>query len=141
MGKIKIIIALFLLISCDNNSNFTRNNKNRGVFIKQNTFINSPGRYYFRDLTIIVKEFKDDTIVYGVFDYYNNLLYQRNINTPISSHMKWTIYIDNQGQIWFYNVDYQETNVFIIEEKKGTFIKDKNKLPSIPIELSRFIKE
>lgn len=141
MGKIKIIIALFLLISCDNNSNFTRNNKNRGVFIKQNTFINSPGKYYFRDLTIMVKEFKDDSIVYGVFDYYNNLLYQRNINTSISNHMKWTIYIDNKGQIWFYNVDYQETNVFIVEGKKGTFIKDKNKLPSIPAELSKFINE
>lgn len=142
MGKFTlIIISLFLIISCNKNSNYTRNNKDTGTFVKNNTFINSPGIYYFRDISIVVKEFKDNTIVYGVFDYYNKLLYQRNINNSISNYMKWTVYIDNQGQIWFYNVDYQETNVFIIQGKKGIFIKDKNKLPPIPVELSKFIKE
>ncbi|MDR2238440.1 MAG: hypothetical protein LBE92_20120 [Chryseobacterium sp.] len=141
MGKITIIIALFMMISCDKNSDFMRNNKETGKFVKKNTFIDSPGIYYFRDINIIVKEFKDDTIVYGISDYYNNLLYQRNINNSISNHMKWTIYIDNQSQIWFYNTDYQEINVFITEGKKYIFIKDKNKLPPLPTELSKFIKE
>ncbi|CAH0173633.1 hypothetical protein [Chryseobacterium sp. Bi04] len=141
MGKITIIIALFLLINCNKNSNVTRNDKNRATFVKTNTFINSPGIYYFRNISIIVKEFKDNTIVYGICDYYNNILYQRNINTSISNNMKWAIYIDNKDQIWFYNVDYQETSVFIMEGKKGTFIKDKNKFPPIPPELMKFIKE
>lgn len=143
MGKITLIITLFLLISCDKNSNFIRDNndKKSGVFVKRNTFINSPGLYYFRDIDIVVKEFKEGTIVYGLFDLHSKLLYQRNINASISNHMKWTIYIDNQGQIWFYNADYQETNVFVVEGEKSTFIKDKNKLPPIPIELSKFIKE
>ncbi|WP_261512641.1 hypothetical protein [Chryseobacterium paludis] len=138
---ILIVVSLFLLISCEKNSNFTRDNKNSGVFIKKNTFINSPGLYYGRDISIVVKEFKDGTIVYGIFDINNDLLYQRNINNSISNHMKWTIYADNNNQIWFYNADYQETNVFVVEGKKGTFIKNKNSLPPIPIELSKFIKE
>ncbi|WP_343661369.1 hypothetical protein [Chryseobacterium sp.] len=143
MGKITLIIALFLLVSCDKNSNFTRdsNDKKSGVFVKRNTFINSPGLYYFKDIDIVVKEFKEGTIVYGIFDYYNNPLYQRNINNSISNHMKWTIYVDDKGEIWFYNADYQETNVFIGDGKKGIFIKDKNKLPPIPVELSKFIKD
>lgn len=120
MGKLTmILISLFLITSCDKNPNFTRNNKDKAIFIKNNTFIKSPGIYYFRDVSIIIKEFKDDTIVYGIFDYNNNLLYQRNINTSISNYMKWTIYIDKQGQIWFYNADYQETSIFIIEGKNG----------------------
>lgn len=142
MGKFTLIMALFLLLGCNKNSNFTRNNdKETGIFIKNNTFINSPGIYFLGEISIVIKEFKDDTIVYGVFDYYNNLLYQRNINNSISNHMKWTIYVDGKRQIWFYNVDYQETNVFIVDGKKGIFIKDKNKLPQIPVELSKFIKE
>jgi len=144
MGKITIILALFLIIGCNKSSNYTRNNKegkNTGEFVKTNTFINSPGIYYFRDISIAVKEFKDNTIVYGVFDYYNNLLYQRNINASISNYMKWTIYVDNQGKIWLYNADYQETNVFFIDGKKSIFIKDKKMLPPIPVELSKFIKE
>lgn len=140
MGKITIIMVLFLLINCNKNSNVIRNNKDRATFVKTNTFINSPGIYYFREISIIVKEFKDNTIVYGVYDYNNNILYQRNINTSISNNMKWTIYIDNKSQIWFYNVDYQETSVFIMEGKKGTFIKDKNKFPPIPPEFMKFIK-
>lgn len=144
MGKITIILTLFLIVGCNKSSNYTRNNnesKNTGEFVKKNTFINSPGIYYFRDISIVVKEFKDNTIVYGVFDYYNNLLYQRNINASISNYMKWTIYVDNQGKIWLYNADYQETTVFFVEGKKSTFIKDKKILPPIPVELSKFIKE
>lgn len=144
MGKITIILTLFLIVGCNKSSNYTRNNnesKNTGEFVKKNTFINSPGIYYFRDISIVVKEFKDNTIVYGVFDYYNNPLYQRNINASISNYMKWTIYVDNQGKIWLYNADYQETNVFFVEGKKSTFIKDKKILPPIPVELSKFIKE
>jgi len=142
MGKITLITLLFLLfISCDKNSNFTRNDKDRAVFVKQNTLINSSGRYYFKDITIMVKEFKDDTIVYGIFDYYNKLLYQRNINASISDHMKWAIYIDDKGQVWFYNADYQEISMFFMEGKKGIFINDKNKLPPMPKELSKFIKK
>jgi hypothetical protein len=142
MGKITIIIALFVLISCDKNSNFTRDNNDykKGVYVKNNTFINSSGLYYFKDVDIVVKEFKEGTIVYGIFDYSNNLLYQRNINNSISNYMKWTIYVDNKDQIWFYNADYQETNVFVLQGGKGIFIKDKNKLPQIPLELTNFIK-
>jgi len=140
MGKTTIIIMLFLLISCNKNSNTTRNDHGKATFVKANTFINSPGVYYFRDVSIIVKEFKDDTIIYGLSDYYNNLLYQRGINNSISANMKWTIYTDN-NKIWFYNSDYQETNVFIIDGNKGTFIKDQKKLPKIPVELLKFIKD
>lgn len=142
MGKLTLILALFLIISCDKSSSLTRNNNNKtGVYIKKNTFINSPGLYHFRDVDIVVKEFKEGTIVYGVFDINNDLLYQRNINNSISNHMKWTIYVDSSNQIWFYNADYQETNVFIVEGGKGTFIKDKNKFPPIPLELMKFINE
>jgi len=142
MGKITLIIALFLLVSCNKNSNFARDNndKKSGVYVKRNTFINLPGLYYFNDIDILVKEFKEGTIVYGLFDLHSKLLYQRDINNSISNHMKWTIYIDDKGEIWFYNADYQETNVFIIDGKKGIFIKDGKKLPSIPVELSKFIK-
>ncbi|OCA72455.1 hypothetical protein BBI01_10050 [Chryseobacterium artocarpi] len=141
MGKITIILMLFLIISCDRSNSYAKNDKNLGVFVKENTFISSPGIYYFRDFSIVVKEFKDDTIIYGVFDYYNNLLYQRNINVPISNYMKWTIYIDNQGRLWFYNTDYQETNILVVKRDKTTFVKDLRKLPPIPDELSKFIKE
>lgn len=131
---------LFLLISCKKNSNTTRNDHGKATFVKENTFINSPGIYYFRDISIIVKEFKDDTIIYGLSDYYNNLLYQRGINNSISANMKWTIYTDN-NKIWFYNSDYQETNVFIIDKSKGSFIKDQKKFPKVPAELLKFIKD
>lgn len=143
MDRIILIIIFSLLISCEKNSSFTRENrKDVGIYIKKNTFINSPGLYYFRDIDIVVKEFKEGTIVYGIFDINNNnVLYQRNINNSISNHMKWTIYTDSKNQIWFYNADYQEINVFVLDEKNGIFIKDKNKLPPIPKELSKFIKE
>lgn len=137
-----VFIVFLLFISCDKTSNFTRDdNKDSGIYVKKNTFINSPGLYYFRDINIIVKKFQDGTIVYGISDIHNKLLYQRNINNSISNHMKWTIYIDDKDQIWFYNVDYQDTNVFIMDGENGTFIKDRNKLPPLPLELVKFIKE
>lgn len=142
MGRITLIIILFLATSCNKNSNLTRNtNKDRAVFVKKNTFISSPGIYYFRDISIVVKEFKDNTIVYGIFDYYNKLLYQRNINNSISNYMKWAIYVDNQGQVWFYNVDYQETNVFILKQNRGVFIDNYKKLPPVPKQLKDFINK
>lgn len=145
MGKIILIIALFLLIGCNKTSDFIRGNtdSNAGLYVKSNTFINSPGIYYYRDIDIVVKQFKEGTIVYGLFSINNNkLLYQRNINNSISNNMKWTIYVDNRNQIWFYNADYQEINVFVLKDRSGgEFIEDKRELPSLPIELINFIKK
>lgn len=142
MGKITLIIILFLFIGCEKHSNLTRENKDNktGAFVKKDAFINAPGIYYLNDISIIVKEFKDDTIIYGIFDYYNKPLYQRNINNSISNHMKWTIYIDEKNNIWFYNSDYQETNVFIHDTPKGIFLDKANNLPVLPKKLLNFIK-
>ena len=95
MGKITIILALFLIIGCNKSSNYTRNNKeskNTGEFVKTNTFINSPGLYYFKDIDIVVKEFKEGTMFENAFNRimgidYSSLNYESN-DTKIAGKYK-----------------------------------------------------
>ncbi len=106
-----------------------------------NVFINKVGTYYYRDYIIRIKQFKDGSLIYGVFGgVRNECLYQQNLEQTFSNYSKWTFYIDDKDKIWFYNSDRNETSVIYNNGKEIIFENHKNKLPSIPEELVGFIK-
>lgn len=94
-----------------------RNDKSN-QFLKANDFVTEAGIYYYKDSKIVVKEFKDGSLVYGVFDKRNNIIYQQSIIESFSNS-KWLIYIDLADNIWFYTSDLQLTSVLLKENGDG----------------------
>ncbi len=110
-------ILLFMLVfmfSCNRNDNDK-------LFIKNNEFIFEPGIYYHKRAKIIVKEFKDGSLIYGLADKRNNIIYQQNINQSFSNNGSWMIFIDEKDNIWFYTSDLQLTTVLIKEKAEDTY--------------------
>ena len=96
-------------------------NDNDKLFIKNNEFISEPGVYYHKRTKIIVKEFKDGSLIYGLADKRNNIIYQQNINQSFSNNGSWMIFIDEKDNIWFYTSDLQLTTVLIKEKAEDTY--------------------
>lgn len=113
-----IIFMMVFMFSCN------RNDKDK-LFIKNNEFIFEPGVYYHKRVKIIVKEFKDGSLIYGIADKRNNIIYQQNINQSFSNNGNWLIFVDEKDNFWFYTADLQLTTVLINKEVEGTYIYKK----------------
>lgn len=125
-----ILLMLIFIFSCD------RNEKDN-QFIKNNEFISEPGVYYYKSTRIIVKEFKDGSLIYGIADKLNNIIYQQNINQSFSNNGNWAIFIDQKDNIWFYTSDLQLTTVLIKGSTANTYTYKKiaNDSADIPNEM------
>ena len=104
---ILLLSATILIISCQK--------KTEKKYINNNTFITEVGSFYFKNNTLEIKEFKNETIVIGLKKK-QKIYYSQNIFTAFSKFQKWFVYIDEKDYIWIYNSDYQE---LILLEKKG----------------------
>jgi hypothetical protein len=109
-----LLLMLVFMFSCNRNDNDK-------LFIKNNEFISEPGVYYHKRTKIIVKEFKDGSLIYGLADKRNNIIYQQNINQSFSNNGSWMIFIDEKDNIWFYTSDLQLTTVLIKEKAEDTY--------------------
>ena len=117
---------LILISSCNRNQ---KSNK----FIKNSEFISEPGIYYHKKTKIIVKEFKDGSLIYGIADKRNNIIYQQSINQSFSNNGNWMIFIDSKDNIWFHTSDLQLTTVLIKEIKVNDYTYKKISDDSIKI--------
>ncbi|MFC2559808.1 MAG: hypothetical protein ACFNVU_09885, partial [Haemophilus seminalis] len=109
--------------------------------VKNDEFINKKGIFFFKDYIIKIKQFDDGTLIYGIFDERNKPLFQQNLSESFSGSSKWTLYIDKKDKIWFYNSDYQVVSILYKEGGQVVYINKKDKLPTIPIELSSYLKQ
>ncbi|WP_042720374.1 hypothetical protein [Flavobacterium sp. B17] len=129
-------ILIFCLVGCG------KDDSNKINYITHNNvFINKSGEYYYKDYKILVKEFNNETLIYGVFGLLRNqCIYQQNLTATFSDYSKWTLYIDDKDSIWFYNSDRDEITVLYYKDKQLIYEFHKDKLPTIPKQLKEFIK-
>lgn len=138
MKSIKNLPLLFFLItiiSCNNNSE-------KSHFVKTNDFINQVGTYYLYENKIVIKKFDNGSLIYGVADSRNRVLYQRSIFNSFSGYSNWGLYIDAKKNIWFYTSDYQEYSVLLKDsiDNKYFYKKIDNESIEIPNEFKLKLK-
>lgn len=134
MKKTLLIILIFICLCCKNDN---------AQFVKNNSFISESGIYYHKAIKIIVKEFKDGSLIYGIADQRNNIIYQQNINQSFNNNSKWILYIDQKDNIWFYTSDLQLTTVLIKGNLDNAYVYKKidgNNTMAIPDELKSRIE-
>jgi hypothetical protein len=134
MKKLLLVLLVFICSCCKNDND---------RFIKNNEFISEPGNYYHKTIKIIVKEFKDGSLIYGIADLKNNIIYQQEINHSFSNNSRWVLYIDKNDNIWFHTSDLQLTSVLLKGSRKDEYvyriIHDNNTVP-IPNEFKLKLK-
>jgi hypothetical protein len=95
----RFFLILFLcLISC-------RKNENGTYFIKPDSFIIQPGKYYFNNKMLQIKEFEDGSFTFGIANNRNQAIYQLSLFQSFSNLQKWVLYLDNDGNVWFHDSD------------------------------------
>lgn len=128
----RLILSIFVLIlfSCG------RNESHPTQFIKNKDFITIPGIFYFKSIKVVVKEFNDGSLIYGVVDSKDHVIYQQSIVETFSNYSKWILYIDDKDNIWFYTGDLQLTTVLLkVKDSKTDYVykkiaNDDIKIPS-----------
>jgi hypothetical protein len=128
-----IILMIIFMFSCQ------RKDKNN-QFVKSNQFIYSPGIYYYKQTKIIIKEFNDGSLIYGIADKLNNIIYQQNINQSFSNNSNWFIFIDKNDNIWFFTSDLQLTTVLTKRNDTYEYKKIANNSGEIPNEMKTEIE-
>lgn len=85
-------------------------------------FITESGIYYIRNLkhtnhrNILVKELKDESIIFAIRDSKNKILFQQSLNETFSKYNYWCLYVDEKSNVWFYNSDYMSSKAIIFNE-------------------------
>jgi hypothetical protein len=113
MKKLLLVLLVFICLCCKNDND---------RFIKNNEFISKPGNYYHKTIKIIVKEFKDGSLIFGIADLKNNIIYQQDINHSFSNNSRWVLYIDKKDNIWFHTSDLQLTSVLLKGNQKDEYV-------------------
>ncbi|KFF15791.1 hypothetical protein [Flavobacterium hydatis] len=111
MKRILLFLIFLLFVSC-NESELKRQQIKSG-------FINKPGIYsvFQRDLKtkkIVLKQFKDESIIFAITDFHNKILFQQELNKTFSPYHYWCLYVDEQANVWFYNSDYSSSKAIIL---------------------------
>lgn len=128
-----IILIIIFMFSCQKED---KNNQ----FIKGNQFVDAPGIYYHKKIKIIIKEFNDGSLIYGIADKLNNIIYQQNINQSFSNNSNWFLFIDQNDNIWFFTSDLQLTTVLIKENETYEYKKIAKNSNEIPNEMKTKIE-
>lgn len=122
MKSLYLLFSILFLISCGN-SELKRENIRPG-FIKEAGIYNiiNPNRKHRK---VIVKEFKDESLIVAITDSKNKILYQQNLDETFSKYHYWCLYVDSNINLWFYNSDYGSTKAIIFNNETGIYdIKD-----------------
>ncbi|MEL1243263.1 hypothetical protein AAEO56_03220 [Flavobacterium sp. DGU11] len=124
VNRILLFVTFLFLVSCSN----------RGYEVstaKGDSFINEPGRYYLKKGRLIVREFEDGTLVYGVADKFNRVQHQQSIFSPFSDHQYWIIYLDTDENVWFYCADLQQLEVVRYSQDKKAYVYEKIEVDTV----------
>ncbi|MCV9927191.1 hypothetical protein OIU83_05985 [Flavobacterium sp. LS1R49] len=122
MKRTLLFLIFLLFVSC-NESELKRQQIKSG-------FINKPGIYsvFQRDLKtkkIILKQFKDRSVIFAITDIYNKILFQQELNQTFSPYHYWCLYVDEQANVWFYNSDYSSSKAIILNPETELYeVKD-----------------
>lgn len=114
--KAFLLNILLLCFSCSNKTD-------SGIRIKGDAFIDVPGLYYLKNGNIVVKEFKNGSLIYGVSDRFNKMQYQQSIFEAFSNDQFWTMYIDKDENIWYYCSDLQKLDLLHYDKKSKSYVK------------------
>jgi hypothetical protein len=114
-----IFVVLFLILVSCNDSELKSHRIKSG-------FIYEPGEYSiflkdFKTRKIIVKQLKDESIIFAVTDNLNKILFQQDLNQTFSSHHYWCLYVDANANIWFYNSDYSSSKTIIFNKRTALY--------------------
>ncbi|WP_409416361.1 hypothetical protein [Flavobacterium sp. PS2] len=121
--KKSILFLMFLLLASCNESEPKRQRIKSG-------FINKPGIYsvFQRDLKtkkIVLKQFKDESIIFAITDIHNKILFQQDLNETFSAYHYWCLYVDEHANVWYYNSDYDSPKAIILNPETELYeIKD-----------------
>lgn len=129
MNRLKkyFFISMLVLINSCNES------KDNIMPFYNGGFVKAEGTYKVPKYNLKLVETKSG-LLFGISDKKNKLLYQSDIFKAFSQHAFWSLYIDEDFNVWVYNSDYQETVVLFFDEQKMKFstkdyCKDKLNLP------------
>jgi len=106
------LFLLSILISCGNPELESKNLKSG--------FINKPGIYRISNQkrrNILVKEFKDGSIIFAIRNSTNKILFQQSLNKTFSKYHYWALYVDTNSNLWYYNSDYDSSQAILFDEK------------------------
>lgn len=109
--KIFHLLLLFCFISCGKSGLESKSIKSG--------FISEPGIYYIHNSkhrNVLVKELKDDSILFAIRDSQNKILFQQSLNETFSNYHYWCLYVDENSNIWFYNSDYMSSKAILFNE-------------------------
>ena len=128
MKKYIIIVTAIFLVSCSKQEKVYE-------FMPAAGFMNNPGTYISKSAIIIIKEYDDGSLTFGVSDRKHKIIYQYNIFSSFSDQQYWFLYKDDQENIWFYSSDIQESIVLLKDTFHNTysvhnFCSEKIKLPA-----------
>lgn len=118
-----ILFLLFLCLTSCNESELKTQQIKSG-------FINKPGIYSifqrdFKSKKILLKQFKDESIIFAIKDIHNKILFQQDLNETFSAYHYWCLYVDEHANVWFYNSDYDSPKAIIFNHMTKSYeIKD-----------------
>lgn len=92
--NIVYLFLLFCFIACGNSALETNTIKSG--------FIREPGIYNIGNLkrnhrNILVKELKDESIIFAIRDSKNKILFQHSLNETFSKYHYWCLYVDEKS--------------------------------------------
>jgi len=125
--KKNILFCLITLvfISC--------NSRNDNFIFKQG-LIKTKGTYITSDNKIIIKEFKNGSLIYAIANKNNEILKQQSIMQAFNKNSYWSLYFDGKENLWFYSSDLNITKVWLKDKltnsyEEFNFCLDKINLP------------
>ena len=86
--------------------------------------IKSKGTYQTKNYRIIVREFENGSLVYGVSNNKNKIIFQESILQAFSKNQYWCLFWDKDDNLWAYNSDFNSTDVWL--KKAGANAYEKN---------------
>ena len=134
----KNILVFLIVIS------FARCNHDDKIPKNHFGFIEKSGIYYLGNWnTIVVKDIEDNSEIFAVKDINNEILFQQTLNETFSNYHYWKMYVDKEGNIYYYNGDYQDSKALIWNknEKKYHTVNFCFTKIELPLEFKKEISE
>ena len=100
----------------------------------QKGFITKPGLYVSKSVLVVIKQYNDGSLTFGVSDRKNKIIYQHSVFSSYSNNSYWFLYKDENENIWFYTSDLQDSKVLLKDNSNNysvhDFCRENIKLPA-----------
>lgn len=121
--KVKIlffpILLLSLFISCGDPGLDYKNLKSG--FIYEAGIYSNP----YQQRNLLVKELKDGSLIFAIRNSKNKILFQQSLNQTFSKYHYWSLYVDINFDVWYYNSDYDSPKAILFNKETQVYeIKD-----------------